>query len=66
MLQLSPDAIATIVVFIAAQTGALIFFAGVVAFTLKNHDRRLTTNETDCKECRRTVIQLATKEGIEL
>jgi hypothetical protein len=36
-----PGACATLIVFGAMQTGALIFFAGVVATQLRNHDRRI-------------------------
>jgi hypothetical protein len=34
-------AITAIIIFGATQTGALIFFAGIVATQLRNHDRRL-------------------------
>lgn len=63
---LSPDAIAAVCIFLATQTGALIFFAGVVSWTLRNHDKRLDKNEARCEGCLRVVTQLATKEGIEL
>jgi hypothetical protein len=53
-----------ILLFAAAQTGALIFFAGVVAFTLKDHARRHSETETKLDKVSLTVAKLAQKEGI--
>jgi hypothetical protein len=39
-MQFDPGATAIILTFVAAQTGALIFFAGVVSRVIKDHDRR--------------------------
>lgn len=38
---------ATIAVFLATNTGALVFFAGVVVTMLKNHEKRLDNIEAE-------------------
>ncbi len=63
-MQLDPDAITTIVIFIAAQTGALIFYAGVMLFTVRNHEKLLTDVEAKQEKTHTTVVKLATKENI--
>jgi hypothetical protein len=37
-------------IFLAAQTGALIFFAGIVAATLRGHENRITSIEAMLRE----------------
>ena len=56
--------ISALVPLIVAQTGALIFFAGVVAFTMKDHARRIEKTEDKCERCSITVARLAQKEGL--
>jgi hypothetical protein len=56
----------TLVPIAIVQTGALIYFAGVVSFTLRNHEDRHNKTEARCENCTRIVTQVATKEGIPL
>jgi hypothetical protein len=65
-MQLSSDAGATLAVFMAANTGALIFYAGAVWTMLKNHDKRLDKVESAQEKQTPVVAQLAMKEGIQL
>jgi len=64
-MQIDQNAFVTLLVFVATQTGALIFFAGVVTVTLRGHGERLDKNDEWRDRTERTVIQLATREGIE-
>ena len=57
-------ALTTVGVFIAAQTGSLIFFGGIVAATLRQHDRRLDKVENKCDGCSKVVAQIQVKEGL--
>jgi len=41
------DAVITLGVFLAAQTGAFLFYAGMVWRAMKNHDQRLEQLERD-------------------
>lgn len=55
-----------------AIVALLIFAAGVCVNAgatlqmLRSHDRRIDKQETMCGKCNRTVVQLATKEGLPL
>ncbi|MGA9071857.1 MAG: hypothetical protein WB424_16460 [Terracidiphilus sp.] len=60
------DAMVTIALFIAAQTGGLIYFAGVVAATLRHHDDRLAQLETALRSNEKGVALLAGKEGVQI
>jgi hypothetical protein len=63
-MQLDSTALATIGIFLAAQTGALIFFAGVVAAALKSYDHRLNIIEAECRERLKTACNFsATREA---
>lgn len=59
-------AIVALLIFGATQTGALVYFAGTVAATLRDHDRRLDVNEADHKALLKVTAQIAAKEGIQL
>ena len=56
---------ATVLIFIATQTGALIFFAGT-AVILKNHDERLNKVEERGERTELALVALKTREEIEL
>lgn len=58
-------AIVILATFLAANTGSLIYFAGSVRETLRNHDRRIENTEVRCYSCEKKVIRLAAKAGIE-
>ena len=57
-------ATAIIVTFLAANTGALIYFAGQVKETLRNHEMRIENYEMRCNSCGKIVIRLAMKAGM--
>ncbi len=63
---LNADALAVIAIFLASQTGALIYFAGMVSVNLRSLLKWRDLREQKCEVCNRVVIQLATKGGIEL
>jgi hypothetical protein len=65
-MQLDSGAISTILVFAAAQTGALIFYAGVMLAMIRNHDRRLDKNEDRVDALSASVSKIAGSEGIQL
>lgn len=65
-MQLDPGLINALVPLGLLQTGALIYFAGQVASTLKDHGRRLDQHDDDCKQCKRVVAVVADREGIKL
>ena len=65
-MPLDPGAIAVLLVFAAMQTGALIFFAGAVTVTLRNHSERLNENEAKCEDCSRAIVRLVAREEFEL
>jgi hypothetical protein len=65
-MHLDSGSVTTIAVFLAAQTGALIFYAGKLASTVGNHDRRLDKLESTQEKQTPVVAQLAMKEGIQL
>jgi hypothetical protein len=44
-MQFDQGAVAAICIFLAMQTGALIFYAGYVSRSLSDHDRRLNNME---------------------
>jgi hypothetical protein len=45
-VNIDQGAVAAIAIFLAAQTGALIFYSGFVSRTLSDHERRLNNIET--------------------
>lgn len=62
---LNPESVAVIAVFLAAQTGALVFFAGAVSVTLKMHARELKALNEFKEEAAETLTILRVREGIE-
>jgi hypothetical protein len=64
-MQLDQNAVVTIIVFIAAQTGALIFYAGAVFSMMRNHDRRLDKNEDRIDKLSTSVYTLNGRAGIQ-
>jgi len=65
-MQIDQNAVATVVIFIAAQTGALVFFAGMVTVTLRNYGERITKTEERSERTELTLTKLASREGIDL
>jgi uncharacterized membrane protein len=65
-MQLDSNIIATLLVFLAGQTIALIFYAGVVCAMLRNHDKRLDKNEAALEHISLIAAQLAAKGGIQI
>jgi hypothetical protein len=63
-VEINSEMIVTICLFLAGQTGALIFFCGVVVTSLREHDRRIGYVEKKCEELGPTVIRLSAKEEI--
>ncbi len=57
------DAQVALLIFGAAQTGALIYFAGVISATVRNHDARIEKLETGHLENLKAVSQLTGREG---
>jgi hypothetical protein len=60
------EALVMLIIFVATQTGALIYFAGVIAATMRDHEARLTKNEATDEKLLLLVAQLATREGIQI
>jgi len=52
------EAIVTVCIFLAAQTGALIFFCGGVSATLRDHNRRIKAVEEKSDSTALDVAQL--------
>ena len=48
-MALSSEALVALLIFGATQTGALVFFAGTVAFAMRNHGERLDKVEAEQK-----------------
>lgn len=65
-MTLTPAFIGSLAVLLIAQTGALIFFAGVVATTLRQHGDALETHSETCANCKRVVTILADREGVSM
>lgn len=55
-MQIDQGALAVIAVFAAG----VCVNAGAVLQVLRNHEKRISTNEGRCEDCGRTVIQLKT------
>jgi uncharacterized membrane protein len=65
-MQLDSNIISTLLVFLAGQTIALIFYAGVVCAMLRNHDKRLDKTEATLTKFAVIAAQLAAKQGIQI
>ena len=57
---MNSEALITLCIFLAAQTGTFLIYCGVVIATLRNHDRRIGVVE---KESRSTALSVAKLEG---
>jgi hypothetical protein len=64
-MRLDPSAVATLIVFIAAQTGALIFYAGVMLTMMRDHDKRLDKGEDRTDRLSAAVYTLNGRAGIQ-
>jgi hypothetical protein len=53
-------------IFMAAQTGALIYYAGKTSRTLADHDRRIDENEATSTKNAVDLAYLKGKEGLKL
>lgn len=65
-MQIDQGAVAIIAVFLATQTGALIYFAGAVSATLRSHEKRIDKLESGAEKRAAAVAKLAAKEGVEV
>jgi hypothetical protein len=65
-MQIDSGALIAVCLFGATQTGALVYFAGKVAETLRRHDDELNKLRLECAERRKVSYALAVKEGIQL
>lgn len=59
-------AVIAVLIFLAANTGSMIYFAGIVTATLRDHDRRIGSTEEWRESRDRVIFQLAGKEGIDV
>jgi hypothetical protein len=62
-MQIDSAGTVALVIFFATNTGALVFYCGVVASILRNHDRRLDKLEDATHTAPCITAQLALKEG---
>lgn len=65
-MQVETEVVRQLMLLAVVQTGALIFYCGIVAATLRNHDKRLDIVEKDQKQQSAKVAQIAGKEGFQL
>jgi hypothetical protein len=58
------DILVPVALFLAAHTGALIYYAGAVRQTLKFHGDVIARHEIECKECGKAITILQAKVGV--
>jgi hypothetical protein len=61
-MSIDANAVVTFLIFIGLQTGALVFYSGVVAAMLRNHDKRQEKTEAIVEKHSVTIAQLVGRE----
>lgn len=60
---MDPLSLITICIFLLAQTGALVFYAGIMSRAIKDHDRRIDTLEHNERATALSAAQLKGELG---